>query len=253
MMAQDVSPSELVDRIADERLLSEDAANLPEGVGRPEPIPPSRTRALVVGLGATLTGVTLVAGIALIAAGAIDALASGLGVLAVVALAVGAALVATHWGWVHVAEVTANAIESRRNSEILERRRQWLSAISPYTRYEVTTSAAEDGSISINRIRHHPVRSGARGFSFVREIESREVHSADEPAAAVAERAELLRREAARETERERERFEVAADAYERALMGRDDREQRLAARRAASQALSDQINANLRDPPLID
>jgi hypothetical protein len=166
---------------------------------------------------------------------------------------VGVALVGTHWGWVHVAEVTANTIESRHNSEILARRRRWLSTISPYTRYEVTTSAEEDGSISITRVRHRPVPTGERGFTFVREMETREVHSAEEPAAAVAEHAEVLRREAARDTERERQRFEIAADAYERALMGRDDQQQRLAARRAASEALSDQINANLRDPPLVE
>jgi hypothetical protein len=253
MMAQQLGPSELVDCIADEKLLSEDLENLPEAVGRPEPIPPSRARSVVVGVGATLTGVTLVAGIVLIAVGAIDALSSGFGALAVVALVVGATLVATHWGWVHVAEVTANAIENRRNSEILERRRQWLSGVRPYTRYEVTTRAEEDGSISIVRVRHSPVRAGPQAFTFVKQIEAREVHSAEESAATVAERAELLRREAARATEQERQRFEIAADAYERALLGRDDQEHRLAARRAASEALSDQINANLRDPPLVE
>jgi hypothetical protein len=253
MMAQELGPSELVDCIADEKLLAEDLENLPEAAGRPEAIPPSRARSTVVGVGATLTGVTLVAGIVLIAVGAIDALSSGFGVLAVVALVVGITLVATHWGWVHVAEVSANAIENRGNREVLERRRQWLSAIRPYTRYEVSTRVEEDGSISIARVRHSPVRTGPQAFSFVRETESSEVHSAEESAATVAERAELLRRQAARDTERERQRFEIAADAYERALLGRDDHEQRLAARRAASQALSDQINANLREPPLVE
>jgi hypothetical protein len=69
----------------------------------------------------------------------------------------------------------------------------------------------------------------------------------------VTERAELLRRDAARETERERERYEIAADAYETALLEQGDEQERLAARRAAAAALSEQINANLRDPPLIE
>jgi hypothetical protein len=69
----------------------------------------------------------------------------------------------------------------------------------------------------------------------------------------VTERAEHLRREAALVTERERKRYEVAADAYRAALMGRADDEQRRLAQRAASEALSGQINANLREPPLVE
>ena len=38
------------------------------------------------------------------------------------------------------------------------------------------------------------------------------MHSGDEPAAVVTERAELLRRQAALDTEREREHFEALAD-----------------------------------------
>ena len=252
MMAQDPGPAELVEFTADERLLAEDAANLPEEVGRPETIPSSPARRRLVGAGATLTGVSLLAGVALILLGAIDGFSSGFAVLDVVSLALGIAMVGTHWGWVHVAEATADAIEARRNSEVLGRQRQWLETIKPYTRYEVRTSVEDDGSISIVRVRHRPIRTGERRFSFVREFEDREVHSGEE-SAAVAERAEVLRRQAALDTERERGRFELAADAYETALLGRTDEQQRLAARRAAAQALSDQINVNLREPPLVE
>jgi hypothetical protein len=79
----------------------------------------------------------------------------------------------------------------------------------------------------------------------------REIHSGEEPAAAVAERAERLRREAALATERELERYLAAADAYETSQLLAEDERERLAARRAASLALSEQINANLRSPPL--
>jgi hypothetical protein len=253
MMTHGLNPAELVDREADERLLSEDLANLPDAVGRPEAIPPSRTRGRLVGVGATLTGITLLTGIGLIVLGVVEVLASGFGVLAIAALVVGIVFVATHWGWVHVAEVTADAIEARRNSEVLARRRQWLATIKPYTRYEVGTNVEDDGSISIVRVRHRPVPSGERGFTFVREVCEREVHSGEEPGAVVAERAELLRRQAAQDTERERGRFEIASDAYELALLGSHDERQRIAALRAASEALSDQINENLRDPPLVE
>ncbi len=115
------------------------------------------------------------------------------------------------------------------------------------------TSVDDDGSIRIVSIRKLPVPSGEHRFTFEREVEAEEVHSAEEPGAAVAERAELLRRRAAADTERERERFELASDAYEAALMRSDDEEQQRIARRAASQALSEQINTNLREPPLTE
>ncbi|MGI8428926.1 MAG: hypothetical protein ACR2OB_06390 [Solirubrobacteraceae bacterium] len=252
-MAQVPSPVELVGRVPDERLLAQDMENLPAAVGRPEPIPPSRTRGRLVAVGATLTGVTLLAGLALIGAGMVELLSGGLSLLAVAGLALGLAFVGTHWGWVHVAEATADAMQARRERELLARRREWLGALAPYTRYEVTTSVGEDGSISIVRARHGPIASGKNEFSFVREIDGTEIHSGEEPGALVAERAELLRRQAALDTECERERFEIAAGAYEAALLGRGDEEQRRAARRAASEALSEQINSNLRHPPLIE
>jgi hypothetical protein len=252
-MAHEPDLVELLGCTADEQLLDADGAELPHGIGRPESIPPpSRRRGGIVAAGATMTGATLIGGIILFAIGGIDALSNG-SVLALVLMLIGVVFVATHWGWVHVAEFTANRVESRRAGAIRARNREWLAAIKPYTRHEVATRVAEDGSICIVRSRYRPVLSPGREFRFVREIESEELHSADAPAAAVTERAEQLRREAARDTERERERYEIAADAYETALLHQGDEQERLAARRAASAALSEQINANLRDPPLIE
>ncbi len=243
--------AELVDRRADERLLSE--RDLPHSIGRPQAMPPpSRTRARVVGIGATLTGLTLLIGIALVAAGIAEAVSNAI-VLAIAALAAGVALIGTHWGWVHVAEATGQAIERRHNSQVLDRQQRWLEGIKPYTRYEVTTSVDDDGSIHIVRARYEPGAAGGEGFTFSRQVELDEVHSAEEPGAVVAERAELLRREAAADTETERQRYEVAADAYESALLDSDDEQQRREARRAASEALSQQINTKLREPPLIE
>jgi hypothetical protein len=185
--------------------------------------------------------------------GVIDGLAAGIDATSVLAFLVGVVLIATHWGWVHVAEITANSLEGRASADVVARQREWLAGIEPYPRLEVSTAVEDDGSITILSVRHRPVASGDRAFTFVREVARREVHPADEPAAAVTERAEHLRREAALVTERERKRYEVAADAYRAALMGRADDEQRRLAQRAASEALSGQINANLREPPLVE
>jgi hypothetical protein len=244
---------ELIGRDPDERLLSEDLAQLPETVGRPEVLPESAARKRLVGIGATLTGVTLVGGMVLIVLGIVLAVSSGLGAAAIAALVAGGVLVSTHWGWVHVAEISANSLDNRRNSDLLTRRRRWLSTIEPYSRWEVSTTAGADGSITIVTVRHQPVPLGGHGFTFAREIVARELHSGEEPAATVAEHAELLRRQAALDTERERERYEAANDAYQGALLAHADDQERLAAVRAASEALSERINTNLRDPPLTE
>jgi hypothetical protein len=248
-----MNPADLVDAKADERLLSEPEAKLPASVGRPDPLPPpSAARKQIVGVGATLTGVTLLAGTALVVLGVVLLIVSG-GLSAIAALVVGIVLISTHWGWVHVAELTGNAIENRHNRGALDRQRLWLEQIEPYTRYEITTSVDEDGSIRIVRTRYEPMSAGERRFTFISRVERDEIHSADEPSAAVTERAELLRREAAADTQREAERFRIVADAYETALLHAGDERERQAARRAASEALSEQINANLREPPLVE
>jgi hypothetical protein len=251
-MVGDVDP-QLLGLVADERLLSEDPALLPAGVGRPEPIPIRATRRSLVGIGATLTGVTLIGGVALAIFGAIELLFNGGGAVAVVALVVGLVLAATHWGWVHVAEVSSLGLERRSNSGVLERRRAWLEAIAPFTRYEVTTDAGDDGSITIERTRHRPTRSGDHVFMFERTIELAEVHAGDEPAAIVSERAELLRHAAAVDTERERAAFQQQADALHSVALAEGEDRERTREQAVAARALSEQINANLREPPLTE
>ena len=252
-MAADTDLAQLIGLEADERLLGEDFGKLPASVGQPESIATSSARRRVVAIGATLTGVTLIVGTLLAGFGAIDGFASGFDATSIVALIAGIVLVSTHWGWVHVAELTGQGLERRANRGVLSRRRRWLEAIEPYTRWEVTTNPGEDGSITIVTTRYSPAASGERTFTFVRETLGEERHSGEEPAAIVAERAELLRRRAAADTKRERRRYDVAHDAYERALLAHADERERIEAVRAASQALSEQINANLRDPPLLE
>src|SRR5437763_14296585 len=163
-------PAELVGREPDERLLSEDLDKLPAAVGRPEIPPPARARRRIVGAGAALTGVSLVIGVLLVLAGVVDAIASGLEGSALLALAVGVILIATHWGWVHVAEITGSAPEGRANAEVLTHNREWLAEIEPYARFEVSTAVEDDGSISIESVRFRPVTRGERGFTFVRTV-----------------------------------------------------------------------------------
>ncbi|HZU61875.1 MAG TPA: hypothetical protein VE983_12980 [Solirubrobacteraceae bacterium] len=252
-MSQEPDPAELVGRTAAPELLAEEQQALPESVGRPDPIPPSRTRARLVGAGATMTGLTLVGGLGLIVLAIADSISSGLGAAALVALVLGVVLVATHWGWVHVAEFSANRIDEGRTREISAAREHWLGQIAPYTRYEVMTQVEDDGSLTIATVRYRPVPKGQDRFTFVREVLHPEHHSGEEPAALITERAEHLRRQAALTTERERSRYQVAADAYEAALMAGENEEEQVRARRAASEALSKQINTNLRDPPLTE
>ena len=252
-MTEPANPAELIDLRPDDALAGADMMKLPPADQRPVERPPVRGRRGLVAAGATLTGVTLVGGIALLILGVVDALATGFGTPDLIAIATGASLVATHWGWIHVAEATAGALESRRDRGIRALQQGWLESLGPYTRYSVTTSVLDDGSIRISRLRHMPVHASARTFTFEVRPEREEVHSGDEPAAAVSDRAETLRRQAALDTERERRRWEVAFEAYERTVIDEDDDQQRAAARLAASRALSDQINANLREPPFVE
>jgi hypothetical protein len=252
-MAPEADLARLVGLDPDERLLGADLEQLPASVGHPEPVPESAARRRLVGLGATLTGVSLIGGLALLVLGVVEALSGGSGAVTAVAFVLGALLVGTHWGWVHVAELTANNLESHRNASLFDRRRQWLEELAPYPRWEVAATTEADGSIAIATICHRPVVRTETTFTFEREEVAREVHSGDEPAAAVAERAELVRRQAALDTARERDRYGAAHDAYERAVLADADEEERVAAVRAASEALSEQINSNLRDPPLVE
>jgi hypothetical protein len=237
---------------ADRQLLEADAP-LPAQVGRPEHPERWALRGAVVGTGAALTGISLVAGIVLIAIGIVHALSSGLGLGPLAIPVVGLLLLATHWGWVHVAEATAGAIEGRRGASVEERNTRWLEAIEPYERWEVSTEADTRGVITLMTTRFTPAPIGEGGFTFTREVVAREEHAADAPAEVVSERTEVLRHEAAERTRSARLTWEAAREAYELAKYRQADEEERLAAARAAAAALSDRLNAHLNRPPLED
>jgi len=250
----DVSLVELLGCQADARLLESSCEARPSELGPPPPeSPESPARRPLIAIGAALTGTTLIVGIALVIYGVVELAGGGLGLAWPIAVVLGAVLIATHWGWVHIAEAAASSLDQRHGSAARAARQRWLEAIEPYIRYEVLTRVLEDGTLELERAAYRPVGLGGGRFTFAREIELRERHDPDEQTAAVAERAELVRRAAAADTERERQRYELAADAYRAALLAREDEQQRLLARRAAAQALSEAINRNLREPPLAE
>ncbi len=241
----------MVGLVADEALLEKAPDALPADLGRPETLPVTRTHARIVALGATMTGASLMGGLALIAVAWVILLSNSPGLIGGALLALGILLVATHWGWVHVAELTANSVDGRRQRDIVDRRHQWLQGIAPFPRLEAHTEAEPDGSIAILRVRYDPVPARPGRFAFVREIEHREVHPHDEPTAAVAERAEQLRREAALATQAHRQRFLAAAERHETARLADAHTREQLQAQRATATALSEELNARLRDAPL--
>lgn len=250
-MASGEDAGRLVGLRPDERLLDEDLPRLPAHLGRPQAAPPSPLRPRVVALGVALTAASLIGGIALLVVGLVMALGSGLGGGAAVAVAAGAILVLTHWGWVHVAEATGNALQNRRERHLEAVNRSWLERIAPYEQLSVVTRPREDGAVSILTLRHRPVPSGPGRFTFQVEVAAEEVHPAEQPAAVVAERAEALRRQAAAATAQQRRRHLAGLESLEEARLRSEDEQADRSGARAASQALSEQINANLQRPPL--
>ena len=252
-MRSEADPVQLAGMAPDDRLLGADLAELPEAVGTPEQLPLSAAHSRIVGIGAAMTAATLILGAVLAAFGAVDFFASGFDVLPVIALFVGLTMIATHWGWVHVAELYGQRLERRGNQSVIDRRQQWLSEIEPYPRWEVKTEVHDDGSITILTVCHRPVACGEQTFTFSRRETAREAHAADEPAAAVTDRAEALRSEAAAATARARQAYLAARGALEDARLAQLDERERQAVARAASEALSERINTNLREPPLAE
>src|SRR5579862_4992240 len=134
-MSEESDPAELVGCRPDEQLLELDAPNRPAEVGRPLPIPATHARGVIVGAGAGMTGLSLVGGVALIAFALVTSFTDGADLLRGILLALGIMLVATHWGWVHVAELSARAVEKGHGRELVDRNHRWLEGIAPYSRY----------------------------------------------------------------------------------------------------------------------
>jgi hypothetical protein len=238
---------------ADPRLLGEDGFNLPDAEQHRELASLKHEHDRLVIAGSTLTGVSLVAGLLLVLYGGSQVLLNGGGVFDLVLAAMGILFVATHWGWVHVAEYVGMTIDQRHERTAEERRRDWLSSIAPYPRFSVSTSVLEDASTRVERFLHQPVLTEQHTFTFVRELVAAQLYDADVPAEVLASAVETTRREARLDTDRLRNLWETASAAYAAELSDGDNEQQRLAAQRAAATALSEHINESLREPPLVE
>lgn len=238
---------------ADRRLLDVDLGNLPPSEQRRELPVETRGHDRLVAAGSVLTGVTLVGGAAIALYGGADLLFGGGDALAAVLLLAGLLLVATHWGWVHLAEYAGLTIDGRRRRALDDRGGAWLATIEPYPRFSVSTSVLDDASTRIQRILHRPVLTAHGTFTFAIESDSEETFAAGTSAEVIADSVETMRREARLETDRLREQWEAASSAYQATLASRHDDQQQLAAERAAAAALSEHINQSLREPPLVE
>jgi hypothetical protein len=238
---------------ADRRLLNEDRFNLPETEQQREPDVETRGHDRLVAAGSLLTGATLIGGAALALYGGLQLLFNSGGPVDAVVALIGVVLVATHWGWVHVAEYVGLAIDERQRHANDERARVWLERIQPYPRFSVSTSVLDDASTRVERVLHQPVLTASHTFTFVRETSQEKICAADAPAETVATTVETMRRQARLETDRLRGLWEAASASYTAALLDAEDDQQRLAAQRAAATALSEHLNASLLEPPLVE
>lgn len=238
---------------ADPRLLAEDIGNLPDAEQRREPAIVTHKHDRLVAAGSLMTAATLVVGAVMALYGGAELLFnSGGGFEAVLAL-IGVLLIATHWGWVHVAEYVGLTIDQRQEHVTDERARDWLATVEPYPRFSVSTSVLADASTRVERVLHKPVLTEQHTFTFVRETDGGQTYDAHVSAEVIATTVETMRRQARLETDRLRGLWEAASTAYRAALLSAEDDQQQLAAQRAAATALSEHINASLLDPPLIE
>lgn len=237
----------------DRRLLGEDLVNLPEAEQHHEPVVSTERHDRLVAAGSVLTGVTLIGGAALLLFGGVQLLFNGGGAVSAVVAVIGLLLVATHWGWVHVAEYAGVTIDAHQQRETEARELQWLATVQPYPRFSVSTSVLDDASTLVERTLHRPVLTGHGTFTFVRQTDAETTFDSRAPAEVIATAVETMRREARLETDRLSESWEAASSAYAAALYSAEDEQQQLAARRAAATALSEHINASLLEPPLVE
>jgi hypothetical protein len=238
---------------ADPRLLDEDIDNLPTVEQRREPAISTHKHDRLVAAGSLMTAVTLVGGAAMALYGGAEFLFNSGGAFDAVLAIVGVLLLATHWGWVHVAEYVGLTIDHRQEHAGEERAQAWLADIQPYPRFSVSTSVLADASTRVERVLHKPVLTSQNTFTFVRETDSAQTFDADTSAEVIATTVETMRRRARLETDRLRELWDAASTAYAAAMFSAEDDQQRLAAQRAAATALSEHINASLLEPPLVE
>jgi hypothetical protein len=238
---------------ADREVLGLGLEGLPDSPPAPVPVALAGAHKRLVVAGSLMTAVSLIGGGALALYGIEQLLFGAGGAAAAVMAVIGLLLAGTHWGWVHVAEYIGLGIDQRQERTNRERADAWLATVSPYPRFAVTTRVLADASTSVERVSFRPVLTPQRTFTFDRLTEGAELFDADAAAQTIAGRVETLRREARLKTDRRRELWEAGALAYAAALSSADDDREQIAAKRAAALALSQHLNASLREPPLAE
>src|SRR5271157_4761383 len=108
---------------ADRRLLDEDRFKLPDAEQYRPPNISTHKHDRLVAAGSLLTGVTLIGGAAIVLYGGWQLLFNGGGTIDAVLALIGILLVATHWGWVHVAEYIGLTIDEHQQHATEARRR----------------------------------------------------------------------------------------------------------------------------------
>ena len=107
---------------ADRRLLDEDLLQSARRRAAPRAgRSPTHKHDRLVAAGSLLTGVTLIGGAAMALYGGWQVLFNGGGAFDAVLAVIGILLVATHWGWVHVAEYVGLTIDERQQRAIDDR------------------------------------------------------------------------------------------------------------------------------------
>ncbi len=236
----------------DPSLLVADLGALPDAGPRPAASISTHKHDRLVAAGSAMTAVTLAGGVVIALYGGVQLLGGG-GAVDVLLVVIGILLLATHWGWVHVAEYVGLTIDQRQHHADDERTQAWLSTLQPYPRFSVCTSVLDDASTRVRRVWHKPVLTAQHTFTFLNETETERIFAADAPAQDIAAAVETMRRQARLDTDRLRGNWEAASSAYDAALFSAEDDQQRLAAQRAAATALSEHINASLLEPPLVE
>ena len=238
---------------ADRGVLRLGLEGLPDSAPPPAPVAMTGTHSRLVVAGSLMTAVTLIGGGALAIYGIEQLLVSAGGAAAAVMAVIGLLLAGTHWGWVHVAEYLGLGLDQRQERINRERADAWLATVSPYPRFAVVTGVLADASTSVECVSFRPVLTPQGTFTFDRLTEDAELFDADAAAEAIADRVETLRREARLKTDRRRELWEAGSIAYVAALSSADEDREQIAAKRAAALALSQHLNASLREPPLAE
>jgi hypothetical protein len=238
---------------ADRALLALGPEGLPDSEPAPVPVAPTGTHSRLVVAGSGMTAVTLIGGGALAIFGIEQLLFGAGGAAAAVMTVIGLLLVGTHWGWVHVAEYIGLGIDQRQERANRECADAWLATVSPYQRFAVVTRVHADASTSVEQVSFRPVLTPQGTFTFDRVVEGSELFDADAPAQEIAGRTETRRRQARLKTDQRRELWEAGAIAYAAARSSADDDREQVAAKRAAALALSEHLNASVREPPLAE